>query len=43
MSHSLIYFFLPDSMEEASALAYSVGIIAKRMLGKKNIPLMFHL
>ena len=36
MSYSLIIFSLPDSMEEASALANSVGIIAKRMLGKKK-------
>ena len=36
MSHSPILFFLfsrPDSMEEASALANNVGILAKRMLG----------
>ena len=27
--------FLPDSMEEASALANSVGILAKRLLGEE--------
>jgi len=39
MSHSLIHshpFFFPDSMEEASALANSVGILAGCMLGKEK-------
>jgi hypothetical protein len=37
MFHSLIFSPpLPDSMEEASALANSVGILAKRVLGEQN-------
>ena len=35
--------FFPDSMEEASALATSVGILAKRVLGEKKFPSMFYL
>ena len=32
-----LFFSFPDSMEEASALADNVGILAKRMLGKTRI------
>ena len=40
---SLNILISADSMEEASALASSVGILAKRMLGKLQCRLTSHI